>query len=272
MISLPTPAEGPGLATLLVLAVVQGVTEFLPVSSDGHLVLVQNWLAAGEGNLAMDVALHLGTLAAVLVVYRRDLLEILRRLFAGDAREPLLILLATLPAVAVGLGLKHEIEALFESSRAAALGLFVTAGFLLAGERARRRAGVAPLSQAQAPAITWRQALWIGCAQALAPLPGISRSGTTIATALMRGVDTAAAARFSFLMSIPAVAGAVVLEVPGLVREGGFGLELVLAVLVCFAVGVCALRFLIRFLGRGAFRWCAYYCLVLGTTALVLLR
>jgi undecaprenyl-diphosphatase len=269
LIPSPTPAEGPGLAILLVLAVVQGVTEFLPVSSDGHLVLVQNWLAAGEGSLAMDVALHLGTLAAVLVVYRRDLLELLRRLLAGDAREPLLILLATLPAVAVGLGLKHQIEALFASSRVAALGLFVTAGFLLLGERSRRRASAAPGPAAE---ITWRQALWIGCAQALAPLPGVSRSGTTIATALMRGVDASAAARFSFLMSIPAVAGAVALEVPGLVREGGFGLELALAVLVCFAVGVCALRFLIRFLGRGAFRWCAYYCLVLGTTALVLLR
>jgi undecaprenyl-diphosphatase len=112
----------------------------------------------------------------------------------------------------------------------------------------------------------------MGCAQALAPLPGVSRSGTTIATALMRGVDASAAARFSFLMSIPAVAGAVVLEVPDLVREGGFGPELALAVIVCFAVGVAALRFLIRFLGRGAFRWCAYYCLVLGTTALTLLR
>jgi undecaprenyl-diphosphatase len=269
LIELSTPAEGPGLATLLVLAVVQGVTEFLPVSSDGHLVLVQNWLAAGHGSLAIDVALHLGTLAAVLVVYRRDLAELLRRLFAGDAREPLLLLLATLPAAAVGLGLKHEIEALFTSSRAAALGLFVTAGFLLVGERARRRASAAA---GPPQPITWRQALWIGCAQALAPLPGVSRSGTTIATALMRGVDASAAARFSFLMSIPAVGGAVALEVPGLVREGGFGLELTLAVLLCFAVGVLALRFLIRFLGRGAFRWCALYCLALGATALLLLR
>ncbi|MEQ1894554.1 MAG: undecaprenyl-diphosphate phosphatase, partial [Planctomycetota bacterium] len=84
--------------------------------------------------------------------------------------------------------------------------------------------------------------------------------------------ETSAAARFSFLMSIPAVAGAVVLEVPGLVREGGFGVELALAVALCFAVGVLALRFLIRFLGRGAFRWCAFYCLALGTTALLLLR
>lgn len=111
----------------------------------------------------------------------------------------------------------------------------------------------------------------MGTAQALAPLPGISRSGTTISTALMRGVDSAQAARFSFLMSIPAVSGAVLLEVPGLVREGGFGWQLMLAVLLCFAVGIVALRFLIRFLGRGAFRWCAYYCLVLGTTALLIL-
>jgi len=260
-------SDGPGLAALLVLALVQGVTEFLPVSSDGHLVLVQNWLAAGHGSLGMDVALHLGTLAAVLVVYRADLAALVRRLLAGDAREPLLILLATLPAAAVGLGLRAQIEGLFASSRVAALGLLATAVFLLLGERARRRAGPAP-----GRPIDWREALWIGAAQALAPLPGVSRSGTTIATGLMRGIEAPAAARFSFLLSIPAVAGAVVLEVPDLVREGGFGPELLLAVLVCFAVGVCALRFLIRFLGRGAFRWCAYYCLVLGTTALVLLR
>ena len=248
------------------LAVVQGITEFLPVSSDGHLVLVQNWLASGQGSLAMDVALHLGTLAAVLLVYRRDLIEIGRRLFAGEAREPILILLATLPAAVIGLALKDWFESLFTSSRAAALGLFVTAAFLLLGERARRRAGVAP-----GRPIGWREALWIGSAQALAPLPGVSRSGTTIATALMRGVGAAEAARFSFLMSIPAVAGAVLLEVPDLVRDGGFGWELGLAVLVCFAVGVVALRFLIRFLGRGAFRWCAYYCVLVGATALALL-
>jgi len=264
---LPSDSEGPGLAALLVLAVVQGITEFLPVSSDGHLVLVQNWLASGHGSLAMDVALHLGTLAAVLVVYRRDLVELGRRLFAGDARELLLILLATLPAALVGLLFKDWIEGLFASSRAAALGLFVTAGFLLLGERARRRAGNTPGRQ-----IGWREALVIGTAQALAPLPGVSRSGTTIATALMRGVGAAEAARFSFLMSIPAVSGAVLLEVPDLVRDGGFGRELVLAVLVCFLVGVFALRFLIRFLGRGAFRWCAYYCVALGALALLLLR
>lgn len=263
---LQSDPEGPGLAALLVLAVVQGITEFLPVSSDGHLVLVQNWLASGHGSLAMDVALHLGTLAAVLVVYRRDLLAMLVRLRAGDLAEPARIVLATLPATVVGLGLKDWIEGLFTSSRAAALGLFVTSAFLLLGERARRRAADRP-----GRPLDWREALWMGTAQALAPLPGVSRSGTTISTALMRGVGAAEAARFSFLMSIPAVAGAVLLEVPDLVREGGFGWELGLAVLLCFAVGVCALRFLIRFLGRGAFRWCAYYCLVLGTGSLLLL-
>jgi len=264
---LQSDPEGPGLAALLVLAVVQGITEFLPVSSDGHLVLVQNWLASGHGSLAMDVALHLGTLAAVLVVYRRDLVAMLVRLRSGDLGEPARIVLATLPATVVGLGLKDWIEGLFTSSRAAALGLFVTSAFLLLGERARRRAGPGP-----GRALDWREALWMGTAQALAPLPGVSRSGTTISTALMRGVGAAEAARFSFLMSIPAVAGAVLLEVPDLVREGGFGWELALAVLLCFAVGVAALRFLIRFLGRGAFRWCAYYCLVLGATTLLLLR
>ena len=258
--------SAPGPWSLLVLAVVQGVTEFLPVSSDGHLVLLQSWLGLSGDNLAIDVALHIGTLAAVLLVYRRDLVDLTRRLFARDVRQLGLLALASVPLVIVGIGLKDVIESLFESGRAAALGLLVTAGFLIAGERARR----AHLAAGTLHALGWRDALWIGCAQALAPLPGVSRSGTSIATGLMRGVATVEAARFSFLLSIPAVAGAVLLEVPDLVRSGGFGGELLLAILVSFVVGVAALRFLISFLGRGAFGWCALYCIVLGTVALFL--
>ena len=262
----PASPPGPGLWSLLVLAVVQGVTEFLPVSSDGHLVLVQTWLASGGPHLAIDVALHIGTLAAVLVVYRRELSALLRELGAGSARELGLLALASLPLAIVGLAWKHQIEELFESGRAAAIGLFVSAGFLLFGERARRRHARGPAGRA----LGWREALWIGGFQALAPLPGVSRSGTTIATALVLGIPSERAARFSFLLSIPAVGGAVLLEVPELVREGGFGPELLLAVLLTFVVGVAALRFLLSFLGRGAFLWCAFYCLALGTGALLL--
>ncbi len=250
------------LSTLLLLALIQGISEFLPISSDGHLVLAQHFLEFAGPRLATDVALHIGTLAAVVLVFRRELLALAVQAWGGERRELGLLFLGSLPAAVVGLGLKDYIEPLFDSGRAAALGLLGTALCLWIGERARRRAP-APRST-----LGWRDALLIGSAQALAILPGVSRSGTTIATALVRGTDAHAAARFSFLLSVPAVAGAVLLEVPALVRAGGFGFELALAVLATFAIGVLALRFLLAFLGRGAFRWCACYCLAAGAAAL----
>jgi undecaprenyl-diphosphatase len=247
---------------LLVLGVVQGVSEFLPISSDGHLVLAQEALAFRGARLPVDVALHLGTLAVVLVAFRRDLAVLARDALAGRFTELRLLALGTLPAAAIGLGLRAYVAALFESGLAAALGLLATAVLLFLGERART--GAAPPGRA----LDWRAALWIGCAQAAAILPGVSRSGSTISLALLLGVESRAAARFSFLLSIPAVAGAVVLEVPALVREGGFGLDLLAAVAVTFVVGLGALRLLLTFLGRGAFRWCALYCALLGGGAL----
>jgi len=255
---------------LLVLALIQGVSEFLPISSDGHLTLAQHLMGFEGANLAVDVALHLGTLAAVLVVFRRDLVSIVRRFLGGEWREPLLLVLGSVPAALVGLGLKEQLEPLFASGRIAAAGLLVTAGFLALGERARRRALDVAGANTGRP-IDWKDALVIGSAQAFAILPGVSRSGTTIATALLRGVDATAAARFSFLLSIPAVAGAVLLEVPDLVHAGGFGRDLALAVVLTFVVGVLALRVLLAWLGRGAFRWCALYCAGVGVLGLVLL-
>jgi undecaprenyl-diphosphatase len=254
------------LPTLLLLALIQGISEFLPISSDGHLVLAQHFLEFSGARLATDVALHIGTLGAVVLVFRRELLALAGDALRGELRELGLLFVGSLPAAVVGLGFKAYFESLFESGRAAALGLLGTALCLWIGERARRRVLARGLASTR---LGWRDALLIGSAQACAILPGVSRSGTTIATALVRGTDAGAAARYSFLLSIPAVAGAVLLEVPALVRSGEFGVELTLAVLATFVIGVLALRFLLAFLGRGAFRWCAYYCLAVGAAALV---
>lgn len=265
---MPTPVLLPAapaeLLPLLILALVQGITEFLPISSDGHLTLTQLAMGFEGPHLAIDVALHLGTLGSVLVVFRNDLWGLVRRALAGEWREPALLAFASLPAAIVGLGLRSVIEPLFALGVAAAWGLLGTAAFLWAGERSRRRA------DGSGRPIDWRDALWIGCAQALAILPGVSRSGTTIATALMRGTEANQAARFSFLLSVPAISGAVLLEIPELVRSGGFSLDLTLAVGASFAVGIVALRVLLTFLARGAFVWCALYCAALGTVALFL--
>lgn len=266
---LGSTAELSSGAVLLLLALVQGLTEFLPVSSSGHLVLAQQALGLREPALTVDVALHVGTLLALLVYYRRDVAQLLGGLPRGALREPLLIVLGTLPAVVVGLGFQDAIERSFESPRGAAAGLIVTALVLALGEVFRRRR----LASGQHSALLdWRIALGVGIAQAIAICPGISRSGTTIAAGLVLGLTPVAAARFSFLLAIPAILGAAVLQLSDGLGEEGLpgGWMLAWAMLLSGVVGYAALRLLIAFLGRGAFAWFALYCLLLGGGYLLL--
>ncbi|MEO0649814.1 MAG: undecaprenyl-diphosphate phosphatase [Planctomycetota bacterium] len=266
---LPLDSEGGSLTALLALAVLQGLTEFLPVSSSGHLVLGRELfgLESIEGVL-ITVALHLGTLVAVLGVYGRDLLAVLRNAIGGQPRELGLILLGTLPAAAVGLGFKDALEPFFEAPDVAAGGLLATAAILLAGEAARRRRAADPVDpgSTEMPLPVW-VALAIGCAQALAICPGISRSGSTIAVGLLCGLSADRAARFSFLLSLPAVGGAALLEAkdlsgvaPGELRDLGLGL------IVSAIVGLAALRLLLVALRKGSFPWFAGYCALAGLT------
>ena len=266
-------------AGLSLLAILQGLTEFLPVSSSGHLVLTQAALEEVDTPaLAVDVALHLGTLAAVLVVYRRDLFGLLRGLGQGRWREPLLLALGTLPAAIVGLTLREDIHGLFERPRAAALGLVGTGLILLVGEWARRRraGGGEPGPEGEPgepgpPPVA--AALAMGIAQALAILPGVSRSGTTIACGLVFGLSPRASARFSFLLAVPAILGAAAVELPDAVGDPAApDLPVLLwAVALAGFVGWGALRVLLAFLGRGAFAWFAVYCGVLGLGLLAFL-
>ena len=271
----------PEPVSLGLLAILQGLTEFLPVSSSGHLVLTQAALGTTGPALRLDVALHLGTLGAVLVGYRRDLAQIARDVLGGRLRELGLLFVGTLPAVFVGLFLRDFVHGLFESVRATAIGLCATSVILLLGERARRR-GVArerALDAPDAPAapgadVGVLDALLIGSAQACAILPGISRSGSTIACGLARGLAPQAAARFSFLLAIPAILGAAVLELPDAfgadAEAGGMGpAALAVGALIAGVVGYAALRALLAFLGRGAFAWFAAYCAALGVSVLV---
>ena len=267
----------PEFAALSVLALLQGLTEFLPISSSGHLVLAQAAMGFEEPALTIDVALHLGTLVAVVLVYRRDLFEILREVLGGDLRQVLLLVVGTLPAGIVGVLFKDQLERVFHSPRYAACGLLVTAVVLLAGEAARRRrvregaAGVEESASGGAGRLGFGLALLIGTAQAFAIWPGISRSGSTIAAGMLCGLDPRAAARFSFLLSIPAILGAAVLNLPDAVAEGvgGGWQELLWAGLFAGLVGWGALRALLAFLGRGAFAWFAIYCVALGTGTLI---
>ncbi len=255
--------NGAQLWQTLIQAVVQGITEFLPISSDGHLVIVGKLLEQWFGTNASDaetveliVGLHLGTLVATIAVYWRELwsLRTRRRLLVN-------VIVGSIPLAIIGLLLKDWFEHALASPLFAGLGLLVTAVFLLAGQR--MELNLLELDQIPTP-----HAFLIGCFQALAPLPGVSRSGSTIAAGLMVGVTRQAATTFSFLLSVPAVGGAVLLKAIDMAKGTAGGLamgQLLFGAVISFAVGLVALRFLIRIVALRKLHWFAYYCLVLGS-------
>ncbi len=245
----------PSALSLYLLAVIQGITEFLPVSSSGHLALAENLLGVGRGNVFDEVLLHLGTLGAVLVFYRKDLWQLVRGIFrrgeeGHEARRYLaLLLLGSVPAGLVGVGFADRIEPVFEHMDFVLLFLALTGALLWWSERIPRRD--LPLSP--------RIAVLVGCAQAIAILPGFSRSGWTIVVGLVLGLSPREAARYSFLLSVPAIAGATLLQFLQHPAPARPLLILVLAVTLSFVVGLVCLRWLVRLVQRMSLRRFAYY-------------
>ena len=251
---------------IFILAVVQGMTEFLPVSSSGHVV-VMSALICGEGqNLDIgdiNIVLHLGTLLSILVFYWHRVW----RLLGQDRRTIGLLVLGTIPAVAVGLPLKMVgPDYLLESPLLAGLLLPVTGLVLLWVAKSMK-------GQKAYNDLSHKDALKIGFAQAMAILPGLSRSGMTISAGMKSGLAPESAATFSFLLAIPAIGGAGVLEVASLLREtttvhtpisylvaGGF---------IAFVVGLLSLRWLINWLERGRIQLFAYWCIPLGIAVVI---
>ncbi|MBU8869470.1 MAG: undecaprenyl-diphosphate phosphatase [Gemmatimonadales bacterium] len=255
---------------MILLAIIQGLTEFLPVSSSGHLVLGQHLLGFRQGDVFFDVVLHCGTLGSVLIIYRRELLRLLR--FDGPSVKYILCLgVGTLPAVLVGLLAKDFIMSLFHSPLAAGFGLLVTAGALFSTRwRYRTAGGVQEVWEPRPfhPA----KALVIGMAQALAIMPGLSRSGMTITASIWIGLARAEAARFSFLLSIPAIAGALVLQlVEGVPVNPNQVLVLIGAAVVSCLVGLLALRWTTLAVIQAHFWKFGIYCLVLGLVTIFIL-
>lgn len=248
-------------ARAIVLGVVQGITEFLPISSDGHLALLQaglnRWFGTtGDGNtLELVLALHVGTLISIILVYWNDLKQLPRQPWLCG-----LLILATIPAGLVGLLLKETFEKSFNSPLIAGLGFLVTAGALLIGQWSER-----PRLREQDLSL-W-QALWIGCCQTLALLPGVSRSGTTIAAGLSTGLERTASARFSFLMAVPVIGGATLLMVKDVIEQGHTSHSLsalIAGAVTAGVVGYFALTWLLRMVTQRRLHWFAYYCLALG--------
>jgi len=256
---------------IILLAIVQGLTEFLPVSSSGHL-LVANSLLEAMGRppvqdlLEVSIVLHLGTLAAVLVFYRQEILQ----LFSSDRRVVPLLILGTIPAAILGVFLKkvmaeEQSSQILENVLLAGFMFPVTALLLVWAER--RTAGDQHYTQ-----LGWGKVLLIGLFQAVALLPGISRSGATIAAGLSVGLRREAAATFAFLLAIPAIAGAGLLESIDVLKSGSTGTPIgLLAVgfFVSMIVGLGSLSLLIRWVRRGRLTMFAYYLVPLGIAVIL---
>jgi undecaprenyl-diphosphatase len=240
---------------MTVSAIVQGIAEFLPISSDGHLLIAQKLMGAKLDLLEVNVILHAGTLGSIVVVYWREIARLLGR----DRRVIGLLALGTLPAAAAGLTLALLFKELVESVFVAGLSLPVT-GLLLLWMKGKD--GTRDYTE-----LSWREALWIGVLQATALLPGISRSGTTIFGGLSLGLKRPAAATFSFLLAIPAILLASAYGTLKLWLQGGSSTPLpILAygTALTFFVGVAALLALKRLLSRGQLHWFAWWCIPLG--------
>jgi undecaprenyl-diphosphatase len=249
------------LLQALVLGIVQGLTEFLPVSSSGHLILFSSWLGSGN-DLGFDLALHIGTLLALLWYFRRDIAQLAAGLLKGKSLSWYMAA-ATIPAVLAGVLLQDAAETAFRSYALVAFNLIWVAVLMLAVERYAKHKK--QLEQLRLPG-----SIGIGVAQALALIPGVSRSGITITAGLAQGLTYEAATRFSFLLSAPIIAGAIakVLLSSG---AGSVNLPVVgVGVLASFISGYIAIRFMLSFLSKYGLRPFAYYRIALGVLILSL--
>lgn len=263
----------------VVLGLIQGLTEFIPVSSSGHLVLVPhylNWHVSTSQTFIFDVLVQWGTLFAVFIYFRDELSSIIkattfetlkgRPFKTNESRLGWFIVVATIPSVIIGLLFKSSIEAVFTNPNYTAIFLLLTAFLLILaevlGERKRTTENM-----------KWLDAIWIGCSQVLALLPGISRSGATIAGGMTRNFTRFSAAKFSFLMSVPVMIGAGILALRDLVSlpsPENFLFPLLIGFTTALISGYFAIRWLIAYLNSRSLYIFAAYCIVFGTLTLYL--
>lgn len=254
----------------IILGVVQGLTEFLPISSSGHLVISKHILGVTMPGISFEVWLHFGTLIAVLVYFYRRILQLLLALKPGETTKDIAyrrttiwaIIVGTLPAVAVGLTLKSSIENAFSSPVFVSSMLICTGVLLL----------LSILAKNKNLGITIPKGLAIGLAQAMAILPGISRSGSTITAAMFLGMKPSEAAEFSFLLAVPAVGGAFLLDVLSVGSDVFAGDSLLLYIVgtaVSFVFGLLSIHYLLKIVKKGSFYVFGFYCLAAGIVSLI---
>jgi undecaprenyl-diphosphatase len=249
------------LLEAFVLGVVQGATEFLPVSSSGHLVVGQTLLDVRVPGVVFEVAVHLATLVSVLVVYRGRVTSLVSGAIRGRSsswRYLGLLVLATVPAAVIGLFFEDPVEVLFERPEVTGFALLITGALLWSTRRA--------LARGDWMGVGATVAVVMGLAQALALVPGISRSGTTVVAGLWMGVAAEDAAEFSFLMAVPAIAGAALLQVPELLQgmDGHWAWALGVGGIAAAVTGVAAIRAFVATLRRRSFHFFGLYCWLVG--------
>lgn len=248
----------------IILGIVQGVTEFLPISSSGHLVLGQYFLGISIPGNSFEIVVHVGTLLSIIVVFRKDLIDILTSIGDKSTQNFILtIILGTIPAILVGFFFKEHIENAFDNVRLVSTALLVTGVLLISTKWTTIRK----------EKISILDGVLIGIAQACAIIPGISRSGSTIGLGLLMGLDPKQTARFSFILAIPALFGSGLLTTIDTIQSSEMLLPfsvMIAGFLSSFLVGWISLKWLINLLQKGKFYWFGVYCLMVGAVTLFL--
>ncbi len=244
------------LAHIIILAIIQGFAEFLPISSSGHIVVANALLNSDLDVADVNIFLHAGTLLSILVFYFRRIL----RLLGEDRRTIPLLIVGTIPVVVVGLLVKKFFMPILENVLLAGFMLIVTGVILIVAAKFRP-------GELRYQELGFKRSVLIGLSQAVAILPGISRSGSTISVGLGCGLSRADAATFSFLLAIPAIGGATTLEALDIYKNAGLATplsHLLIGTFISFAVGLFALWWLIRWLQKGRLEYFAFWCMPLG--------
>jgi undecaprenyl-diphosphatase len=245
----------------LLLGIVQGITEWLPVSSSGHLAIIEHFLGI-EQPLLMNIFLHIGTLIVVFIVFYQDIIRIVKAILRLDfksehGRLALFIIIGSVPTALIGYFFHDVFASFFTSMKVISIALIVTGVMLFFSERFEGKRE-----------LDWIDSLIIGAAQGIAIIPGISRSGATISSALISGIDKKKAARFSFLLMVPAVIGAAILEFDS-AAIGADLVPIVIGTLTAVIVGYLSLKFLLRVIMKHRFHAFSYYCLAIGILLLI---
>lgn len=254
----------------IILGLIQGLTEFIPVSSSGHLVVAHHVLGVSANGLAFDVALHAGTLVALLIYFWKDLIIYVKALFTKRPESKLswLLIAATIPAAIIGFLLESAAESTFRSGRLVGTTMLIFGCIMLLAEYFYNKHE----KHTKLEDVTTKEAMSMGFAQAVAVIPGVSRSGSTITVGLLTGLDRVAATRFSFLLGIPITAGAVlkVFTEQGIIQQFQDEKSVVIVgVITALLSGLFAIRFMLRYLSRHGLNIFGYYRIVLGIILIV---